>query len=71
MKDEYIKFNGWYAVVDDCDNVLFESQNFDDALNFYSDSDSDDVWITKEMDLYNTWGVELGFISFHPVAISY
>lgn len=71
MKDEYIKFNGWYAVVDDCDNVLFESQNFDDALNFYSDSDSDDVWITKEMDLYNTWGVELGFISFRPVAISY
>lgn len=71
MKDEYRKFNGWYAVVDDCDNVLFESQNFDDALNFYSDSDSDDVWITKEMDLYNTWGVELEFISFHPVAISY
>lgn len=66
---EYRRFNGWYAVVDDCDNVLFESKNFVEALDFFDDIDNE-AWLTKEMELFNSWGVELGFTSFAPVEVN-
>lgn len=70
MKDEKLKFNGYYAIVDDCDNVFFESKNYNQALTWYLDYDGDrDVWLTAEKDLYIGNLIEYGFTRFIPVSI--
>ncbi|WP_270529211.1 hypothetical protein [Limosilactobacillus vaginalis] len=67
------KFNGWYAVVDSCDNVFFESKDKEKALNYFMDhiDENDDLYLTKEMELYCDGMIELGFTGYQPISIEY
>lgn len=70
--NEYRKFNGWFAVVDDCDNVLYESKEYEKAFEYFENNCADDdLWLTREMDLYCNGLIELGFTSFKSVTIEY
>lgn len=67
------KFNGWYAVVDSYDNVFLESKDKGKALNYFMDhiDENDDLYLTKEMDLYCDGLIELGFTGYQPISIEY
>lgn len=73
IMNECRKFNGLFAVVDDCDNVLYESEEYEKAFEYFEDNytDENNLWLTREMDLYCNGLIELGFTSFKPVDIEY
>lgn len=70
--NEYRKFNGLFAVVDDCNNVFFESESEDEALNYFDEHpDNEDLFLTREMELYSFGINQIGFTKFERVGIQY
>lgn len=71
MKNEVLKFNGFYAVVDDCDSIFYESESYDDSLDYYDSNSNGELYLTREMDVYSHGMVEAGFTEFQPVSIDF
>lgn len=72
MNNERYEFNGYYAVVDDCDNVFFESESEDEALNYFVEHpDNENLFLTREMELYRFGINQIGFAKFERVGIQY